>query len=469
MLEKTKNIFQKEQDALLQTVLGLRFLDPWTDKEYDDFSLVADANLEIFITSACNQKCEYCYLIKHKDLYPQEFRDKSLILDNLRKLYDWIYDNNYHIPLCTFFSGEIWHINFGLEVLDITLEYLKKGINIDRFMIPSNCSFVLDESQLEKIQTYIDLFDKYGYPLQFSISVDGAILESETRPLNNGIAKTEDYYDRLFLFAKHNNYYFHPMVSAFSVEKWIENYKWWEKQFNKWDMNISALMMLEVRNDDWTEEKITAYTSFLNFLIDKYFEEECGKNVEVFSNRLMNIRNYIPQKIHPAELAGYTPWALPETDSFIGCTCANELTVRLGDLAIIPCHRLGYNKYKYGNFTLKNNHIDTIEANNPQMAVKILMSNFNLASFGCDTCLFNHYCLKGCYGSQYENMGDPFIPVPNICNFFKKKYSFLLQKYKDMGVFDYYKTIAPQELEYPRIKKLLDLFEEWEVSPLCNG
>lgn len=110
-------------------------------------------------------------------------------------------------------------------------------------------------------------------------------------------------------------------------------------------------------------------------------------------------------------ISGYINWAFPETDTFMGCTVATDLTVRLGDLAICPCHRTAYDKYLYGYFVVENDKIVDITANNPQMAIKVLMNNINLANFGCDQCLYNHYCLKGCCGSQIENTGDPWIPV----------------------------------------------------------
>jgi hypothetical protein len=87
----------------------------------------------------------------------------------------------------------------------------------DYITIPSNCSFVRDEIQLAKIQRYINKFRRLGISLCFSISVDGAVLENYMRPLNDAKEKTNDFYERLFLFAKHNNYYFHPMVAAKSI------------------------------------------------------------------------------------------------------------------------------------------------------------------------------------------------------------------------------------------------------------
>jgi len=39
--------------------------------------------------------------------------------------------------------------------------------------------------------------------------------------------------------------------------------------------------------------------------------------------------------------------------------------VRLGDLAICPCHRQAYDEYLYGHFVVENNRITGIKANNP--------------------------------------------------------------------------------------------------------
>lgn len=457
MLNEDRNQFQKEQDHFLKTLLDLRFFQPWTDGNRDYGSLSHDSNLEIFITPFCNQKCDYCYLIKHEGLYPKEYTNPELLKQNLTILYDWILENNYHIPKCEFFTGEIWQSNFGLEILDITLQYLHKGMQIDWFMIASNCSFLFDEIHTCKIQHYIDEFHKTGHDLVFSISIDGAIIE-DIRPMTNGTMRTDEYYDRMFLFAKHNNYKFHPMVAATTVDKWIENHQWWEKHLKEWDLDINDLMMLEVRNDDWTQEAIDHYNKFLQYLIDKYMREYCKNDPIIFAKHLMNFR----LGYETPHLGGYIPWCFPETDTFIGCSCATDLTIRLGDLAICPCHRTSYNKYLYGKFVVEDNKIIDIESNNPQMACKIILTNFNLGSFGCDTCVFNEYCLKGCFGAQYEVLGDPFIPIPGVCNFFKQKNSFLLNYYTKLGVIDYLKTITFAEEEYPRITKFLNMYDNWK-------
>ena len=427
--------------------------------EDDPYTLQQDAGLEIFITNACNQHCEYCYLTKYDGLYPHDLRSPELLLNNLRKLYDWILNNKMTIPKCEFFTGEIWQTQFGLDILELTYEYICKGMEIQWILIASNCSFVNDPVQLQKIQTYIDKFDDGAHQLSFSISLDGAIIENEMRPLNSTVIKDDEYYENIFNFAKHNNFYFHPMVASKSSKHWIENYKWWAKKFKEYDFDIDELMMLEVRNSDWTEESINDYNNFMNYLIEDAFNR-CGRNVEIFSNTLMGIRN----KAKNLKLSGYIPWAFPEADSFFGCTVATDLCVRLGDLAICPCHRTSYDKYVYGKFVLdENGDIFTVTANNTQMAVKILMGNLSTTMNKCDTCVFNPYCLKGCAGSQIESTGDPFIPSGNVCNFFHKKYSFLLSKYRDMGVIDYLKeNITKYEADYPIVKKFLDFYQRWE-------
>ena len=42
-------------------------------------------HIEFFLKSQCPGKCAYCYLKKHgKDLYPYEYQDDELILNNLK-------------------------------------------------------------------------------------------------------------------------------------------------------------------------------------------------------------------------------------------------------------------------------------------------------------------------------------------------------------------------------------------------
>lgn len=258
MLNEERTQFQKEQDHLLKTVLNLRFFNPWSFDYWDEYALSNDANLEIYITNVCNLHCEYCYLQRFDALYPKDLRDPQLILHNLSLLYDWIMENNFRIPKCEFFSGEIWHTQLGRDVLQLTYDYLRKGMRIDWFMIASNCTFVRKDETLQPIQHYIDLFQEIGHSLVFSISTDGLVIDTANRPPrdSNLIYEDEVFYDLLFSFAKHNGFGFHPMLAASTIHLWIENLQWWQKKLKEYDLNPWGLMTLEVRNDDWTDERI---------------------------------------------------------------------------------------------------------------------------------------------------------------------------------------------------------------------
>lgn len=454
-----KNKFQEEQTAVIKTLLTNRFFNPW--KEYNkyerdenyDKSLNHETRLEIFATAACNQKCSYCYLVKHKELYPAEFDKRELVVNNLKVLLDWVVKEGFFIPEVEFFTGEVWHSDYGLELLDIVLDYIvNKGLQTDMVMIPSNCSFILDPIQTQKIQHYINAYERAGVRLCFSISIDGKVVDNY-RPLNNHDMRNDRYYEDLFLFAAHNNYYFHPMVAACNVSQWVDNYKWWEEMCTKYNRPIEHLMMLEVRNEGWTDENIDDYVKFLKYLLEKDVAK-CGSNKAYFA-KLFNFDD-IERDL------GYVPYGITFADTFKGCTVSDSLTVRLGDMAICPCHRTAYNKLLYGHFIVEDNKIVDIKGNNPEFATRVLLGNDMLVSPECDTCIYSPVCLKGCFGSQFESNKDPLFPIENICKLFKTKYGFVLQEHIDRGLIEYLKEISPYNMHYTYAQKLLKYLEEYQ-------
>ena len=462
MLNEERTQFQKEQDYLLKTILNTRFFNPWSFDTWDEDALANDANIEIYVTNACNLNCEYCYLQRFPDLYPSDKRNPELLLNNLRVLFDWILKENFHIPKIEFFSGEIWHTDFGIQILELTYEYIKKGLRADWFLIPSNCTFVKYDIYLQKIQHYIDLFRESGHPLVFSISIDGKIVEQANRPSKNkNEFYSDDFYDLVFSFAKHNNYHFHPMWAASTMSFWVENLKWWWEQFDKYEMNKWNLMTLEVRNDDWTDENIKEYLKVLEFYTKAYCKEIHNDDPASIAASVFGL-HFIEPEDSIKSLNGYINWAFPGCDTFMGCTVANDLCIRLGDMAICPCHRTAYDKYLYGHFEVKENQIVDIIANNPQMAISILMNNINSSIPGCDQCIYNPFCMKGCCGAQIEIMGDPWIPIPSVCNMFSAKINWLLQFYTDIGVIDCLKNASPIELEYNIIQPFLRFYDQWD-------
>ena len=280
---------------------------------------------------------------------------------------------------------------------------------------------------------------------------------------------TDEFYELLFSFAKHNGYGFHPMVSAQNVHLWHDNLKWWKEMTKKYRLRFDTrVMMLEVRNSDWTEESIKDYCAFVVELIEDFLNTQCNGDTKLLARLLGNIRIPLDNTDLPL-LSGYYPWALSDVDTFYGCTITSQLAVRIGDLAICPCHRQAYDKYLYGHFKVENDKICGIEARNPQMAIKILMGNIKTAFPQCDICKYRTVCLRGCLGSQLETMRDPFIPIPAVCKFFYAKYDTVLTWYRDHGIIDYWRSIDPQEYRSDELVTMLNFIDEWESDKYGVG
>lgn len=227
---------------------------------------------------------------------------------------------------------------------------------------------------------------------------------------------------------------------------------WWEEYLKYYEYDLDAIMTLEVRDGNWTDENIADYCKFLNVLLDRWMREKCYNKPEIFAKYLACA--YLLSSENPA-VGGYMPWLISQTDTFTGCTVANHLTVRLGDLAICPCHRTAYNEYLYGYFNVKNDRIIGIRAVNPVMAVKVFMNNILTSSPLCDQCPINDCCLKGCLGSQFEYGRDPFMPLENICKFFKNKAKTIFKYYRDNKIIDCLQQYGADEYFSEDVAKIL--------------
>lgn len=461
--------FQQENNELLNFILNERFFKSWSQPPVtildsngevingSDISLVSSSNLELFLTSYCNQQCEYCYLYKYEyELYPKEINTSEKILNNLKVILQWIVDNNYDIKTIDLFTGEIWHSQFGLDVLDTILNYLDKGLKTNNFIIPSNMSFIWDEDQVCKIQNRIDDAQrKYRTRFCFSASIDGKYCD-DGRPQKDGKIKDDAFYERLFLFCQHNQFFFHPLISAHNVFNWKENYEWWKAMCYEYNFIFrKAVMPIDVRNDDWTEEAIKAREDLEEYIFEDYFHNVCDGNIDELR------KHCFPSADRQIEADGYMTPSFNRAYTFPGCTVADTLSVRVGDLAIIPCHRTAYDKFIYGYFDVKDNKIVGIKgANNVHMAMKVLLMNNRNTTYDCDICKYADYCYKGCFGAQYEYTGDPFIPAKSVCEMNKRRMNKLVELYEKYGIIDKIKEeVTEYDEEYSRVQHFLKFYK----------
>lgn len=451
------NVKNPENDDLLKYILNTRYFNMFRQSPGSDYKKVGQ--LELYLTSFCNLKCTYCYLNKYgHELYPVNATNFDEILNNIRMLLQYFLEEGFSFDNIDLFSGEVWGDKLGVGVLNLLLEFIGNGLIIKSIMIPTNFTFLLHDDKTQIMEDFIQKFSDVGSHLQLSVSIDGKYLEDQTRPFKDitstGEVKYRDdnFYDKLFKFCRKHNFLFHPMVAAYGIEKWIDNYKWYKDNMIKYEFpeGTDSIMMLEVRNGDWTPEKIEEYIKFIDFLIDDKIKDVGG--IENFTKYLNNIGG--------GPSSGYLPYTIPLSENTMPCTVQYQLTIRCGDLAIVGCHRMAYDDFVFGKFKVQDGRIVDIESHNVEIAAKILLSNPMNSIHGCDNCIYKKMCMKGCFGAQYEFGDEPFMPIESVCNLFKRKIPFILNKYKELGVLDYMRNFANSNLHLFYLNHTLDIIDD---------
>ena len=443
---------QEERNQLLESFLERYYFDSFRNPgpKYEKI-------LELYIKSQCPSNCSYCYLAKHgKELYPYELQNEENILKNLGIIIDWYITNRFKCAI-SLFSGEIICSGLAFKIFDIMLEKWKDtDYRPSAIMFPENADFIHKKPELmPKVDEYIQKFTDLDIEFTFSLSVDGKYMDENRSRAD----RPHNFYENVIGFASHHYFAFHPMVSAYNIEKWKDNYDWWNGPEVPSHVG-DRMMTLEVRNDDWTEEKITQYLEFLDHVINTEFERKAFGDKERFARRIVQKENY-PNK-------GYDMIALPNffndsnlDNNGIGCSIKNALSIRVGDLAIVPCHRLSYEQFITGKLLTENNKIVGFEGGNWEILSAILSWN-RATAHKCSKCEVNKWCMGPCFGSNFESTNEIFITPQSVCNLFRVKIMFLIMKYYDMGLFPYFEKLLSEKHYKDLLKFKNDLEAKFE-------
>ena len=222
-----------------------------------------------------------------------------------------------------------------------------------------------------------------------------------------------EFYKKVGQFADKNFFGFHPMVSAMNIDKWIENYKWWSEDRDIPKVLGNYLMMLEVRDDNWSDKAINSYLKFLNFLADYDFER-IGKDKKAFAERVFlskNVLNYYDNLSITSHL--------PDKESFdnngLSCSVQKNLCIRLGDMAIVPCHRTSYDKYVTGYLDIdkEKNEIVGYIGKNIEVLIAIYSWSKDTGPW-CRDCVVKYWCPGPCLG-QIMNVMVICFSLQKLC------------------------------------------------------
>lgn len=415
----------KENTDLVKSMLNRTFFTAWKNQKYkeDEHKYGNYKSLEIQISAACDLKCKYCYYTNHgKELYPAKLAKPDLVLKNLGILLDWLSENKYY-PKFDFFSGEPFAQSVGFEALEKLIDWhIEEGVD-GQISVPTNFSFLFSDDKTIEVERLITKGKENGIEVLLSASIDGKYCDVN-RPFRDGRIRTDEYYYKAFEFAKKWGCGFHPMIYSENMEKWKDNFLWFQENFKKHDIYWQSLYLLEVRNPEWTRTQLKEFYKFVRFVIKWAYGMSGVAPIDfpnyAFDNKLFNLFNMFSS-----------------TGRGIGCSIQSTIQLRLGDLTTTLCHRSAYDGLNLFKFVVEDDEIIDIEPLNYGMLVAMYSAGRNTFPW-CENCPIRDLCTGQCLGAMYEVNGDPFVPIPTACALEHAKVAAVMDEIVELGLFQYF-------------------------------
>lgn len=367
--------------------------------------------IELVISPQCNLGCKYCYINAHRnDIFNPCLYNEEATIKNLQLILNWMdkWDYGGYVEI---FSGELLAQKIGYEVLNIIYNHYKdkpKEKRLKGIVIPTNFTFVIDEKCYNQVLDFYKKFQDLEIEFRLSVSCDGMEMDKANRPFAHhldipfDVEYNDTYYDKVFELSKIMNTGFHPMIYSNNISKWIDNFNWFQKKFEEYNIPWNNLYLLTVRNQEWNKQDILDLRDFITYIFNWSYNnfdddedflqwmKEDGFNILGAPFRYGGDRNH-----------GMT------------CSIQKSLSIRVSDMAILPCHRLGYKDFIEGYLVEKDGDLD-VEFRNPELHIAIqgLVKN-QLPR--CSECLIRNFCIGPCLGANYEFSKNLFCTPPTVC------------------------------------------------------
>lgn len=431
-------IARTENDKVLKSFLERYFFNIFRGK---------GRLIEFFVRASCPSKCSYCYLQQHQDeLYPRELEDNDTILKNSKALLNFYSENKFRADI-EIFSGRLFYDDLGFDLLQLFYDHFKDEIfyKPNDIIIPDDMQFLLDDAKVARVEHYISLFKSIDINILISMSIDGKKVDY----LRFG-ARADEFYDKARDFAVKHTFNLHPMVSATHEDLLIENIDWWYDWAGEL---IDRTMFLEVRNDNWTPSRLDKFAKYIDHIISREIDRLGSE--DFYNTYVLGDAGGIDHHRRLIELNSFSE--VP--NSGLSCALQTILSIRMGDLAILPCHRTCYPHFVAGHFGLdEDGEINSITSINPAFLFAVnAVSLSNLPK--CQDCAFNKACLGPCLGSNYESTGDVFYPPESVCNQQKTLIYLVVSRYYQLGFLDKLRVDSPSKF-YAVLEILKELIKD---------
>lgn len=413
---------QEQNEALVNSFLERTYYHGFRNR--DDEALGNWQGLEIMWKYKCNLACKYCYVNKFgEELYPKEcWEDDEKLLSNLSIFLDWMIENKFD-PRIELFSGEPLVQPSAYKAIEMMLDKLQ-GHAQGPIVIPTNYTFLLSDNLTDKVENLLLRGNEVGIPIHLSASIDGKYCEGN-RPFIADIVDPRDdkYYDKVFAFAKKWDTGLHPMIYSERIENWVDNFLWFQDMLKKHDIPWFNIYLLEVRNAEWSVEQIRKFGEFIEFLI-KWSYRMCGSHPEQYWHFLKEMKGF-----------NILNSPLSTVGRGLGCSLQSTLVVRMGDMAIVPCHRTSYEPFIMGKYKVENDKIVGINVKNPELWLSTIMLDAKTYPY-CEQCMIKETCSHGCLGAQFETTGDLFTPIPSVCALEHEQIWATIRAFRDLGIYE---------------------------------
>lgn len=437
--------YEQNNDELLETLLDKLFYKAMRvklDRDEDHYSRNFN-KLELIFNYACNLGCKYCYGFRHgEELYPSSISNKEKITENVGLVIEFLKENKLY-PEIEIFSGEPLVQDFIVDsiydIIDGLADYYKEDGRTLKIVIPTNFTFMLTPEGEKKIRDLLNYSDYKEIHMGLSASVEGKYME-QNRPFRTDIEsvkcsnrnyivesdssedpRDDEYYDRVFKFAKEFNLGFHPMIYSNDISLWKKNFNWFHKMMKKHNIPWNRLYLLEVRNMEWTMENCKDLEDLIRHIIS-FLWRLSDKNPDLFMKYIF-------------ELKGHNIISSPLTTvgRGLGCGLQSGIYIRLGDLSLVTCHRTSYEFLTIGKYTVEDGRITGIKADNVSFWISELGFDSDTMPF-CERCVIRDLCSKTCLGANYEDTGEPFVSSPSVCRLEHHKIKGLIKGFSEIGM-----------------------------------
>lgn len=433
--------YKKENQELADWVLNTYFFKIWdADVPYSNEQV--GRTLELIISPKCNLGCKYCYVNRfHKQLFDEENFDEEKVLDNLKLICAWLKKNNYN-PSLEIFSGELFAQELGFKVMDVLIDYYKSvepKLRAHHITIPTNFTFLCSDEATARVSDIHKRLEELNIEFWLSASFDGKYME-QNRPYTKdldiplGGLRDDTYYDKVFEFAVKHYSGFHPMVYSKNLELWPKNFEWFQQKFVEYDLPFDSIYLLQVRNVEWNQTDIKNLQHFIDYLYRWLAENQ-------FSDR-RDLTNFVIK-----DGFNILSWPFCQTSRGLTCGLQDTLHIRVSDLMVYPCHRLGYKDFYCGQLVPDTDKVLKYVNKNVELLTAVLSVDKMSLPY-CAQCPINHLCQGPCLGAQYEATNNMFTPIPSVCSM---TYALLVQSIKSMKEYGNWgqalTRISPEKVE----------------------